>query len=102
MYVCIISDIVINVCSDTIFHWEIVVDFCIILTSLISTCRLYSIRQKPANGTQCPTLTTDSHFAGCPCAHFTVSAILNLIPKPDLILYVYNAAPGGPKGKSPS
>ena len=32
----------------------------IILTSLFSTCRLYRDRQKPANGTQCPTLTTDS------------------------------------------
>ena len=30
----------------------------IILTSLFYTCRLYRVRQKPANGTQCPTLTT--------------------------------------------
>ena len=32
----------------------------IIFTSLFSTCGLYSDRQKPANGTQCPTLTADS------------------------------------------
>ena len=33
---------------------------CIILTSLFSTCRPYMDRQKPANGTRCPTLKTDS------------------------------------------
>ena len=32
----------------------------IISTSLFSTCRLYRDRQKPANGMQCPTFTTDS------------------------------------------
>ena len=32
----------------------------IILTSLFNACRSYRDRQKPANGTQCPTLTTDS------------------------------------------
>ena len=32
----------------------------IILTSLFSKCRPYGDRQKPANGTRCPTLTTDS------------------------------------------
>ena len=30
------------------------------LMSLFSTCRPYRERQKPANGTQCPTLSTDS------------------------------------------
>ena len=29
--------------------------------SLFSTWRLYRDRQKPANGTQCPTLVTDSY-----------------------------------------
>ena len=33
--------------------------FRIILTSLFRTCRLYGDRQKPADGTQCPTLITD-------------------------------------------
>ena len=33
---------------------------CIILTYLISTCRLYRDRQKPANKKQCPTLTKNS------------------------------------------
>ena len=32
----------------------------IILTSLFSTCGLYRDRQKPANGTRCPTLMTNS------------------------------------------
>ena len=32
----------------------------IILRSLLSTCRLYRDRQKPADETQCPTITTDS------------------------------------------
>ena len=30
------------------------------ITALFSTCRPYRDRQRPANGTQCPTLTTDS------------------------------------------
>ena len=34
----------------------------IILMSLFSTSRLYRDRMKPANGTQCPTLMTDSFY----------------------------------------
>ena len=46
-------------------YWRIAFFICVILTSLFITCRLYRDRQKPANGTQCPTLrqivTTISH-----------------------------------------
>ena len=38
------------------FYW--LIDW--IFTFLFSTCRPHRDRQKPANGTQCPTLTTDS------------------------------------------
>ena len=42
---------------DWVIDW--LINF-IILTSLFNACRSYRDRKKPANGTQCPTLTTDS------------------------------------------
>ena len=42
------------------FIWRSVLFVWIILTSLFKVCRSYRDKQKPANGTQCPTLATDS------------------------------------------
>ena len=66
--VCMCHDMVYYVAAETgRFIWKYVIVFfvdflsvCLILTSLFSTYRLYWDRQKPANWTQCPTLTTEA------------------------------------------
>ena len=62
IHVCLCNLNSLATCKLSGLIWKIkdwLIDW-IILTSLFNACRSYRDRQKPANGTQCPTLTTDS------------------------------------------